>query len=222
MCLVSLSKQLPQRKKFLALGKFWSKDMAIYNPRASCDKSLPTGICWMEAISSFIYTGKLLSLERLSATANLGWMRAGDLVIWVSISHSPESFNPLTVSSCKNLSFWAFHQRELEGAGSMQSISLNTLGIPAWHISFFSSQRVCTKARDLESFEHHKNCQHCFLCLRCLACWHVLLSISSNTEKLHLSVYCGTQAQGFQFSFLRSWADVSRASCYFNQPGDKC
>lgn len=98
-------------------GKFWSKCVAIHIPGACCAKSLPTGICWAGAMSSFRYSGKLLSLERLSGTTSLGWMRAGDLVIWGSISYSFESFNPLPVSSHNNLSFlWIFCQWELEGS----------------------------------------------------------------------------------------------------------
>lgn len=112
--------------------------VAIHIPGACCTKSLPTGICWAGAISSFRYSGKLLSLERLSGTTNLGWIRAGDLVIWGSISHSFESFNPLPVSSHNNLSFlWIFCQWELEGSRVITIRFFRYSGISARCIAFF-------------------------------------------------------------------------------------
>ena len=81
MCLVSLSKQLSQRKSFLCLVNFeirmWQSTSLKYAVVSLC----PLGSAGLEAISSFRYPGKLLSLARLSVTANLGWLGAGDLVI---------------------------------------------------------------------------------------------------------------------------------------------
>lgn len=218
-------KTITTEKNFPVFGKFWSECVAIHMPGAWCARSLPTGICWAGAMSSFRYSGKLLSLERLSGTTNLGWVRAGDLVIWGSISYSFEPLNPLPVSSHNNFSFlWIFCQWELEGGRAtairfFQYSGGSQLGV--LHFFILKRKDVC-KSKRPGKLSASQNCQLGFLCLLHLTWWRFLLSVSSNTGTL--SVTGGTQMLGFKLPllmFLRSWA-AACASCYSSQPRDKC
>ena len=226
MCLVSLSKQLSQRKSFLCLVNFeirmWQSTSLEHAVVSLC----PLGSAGLRPL---VLSDTLANCWAWRGFQSLPTWDGWELVILLYEAPYPTALSHSVPWLSLHIRIYLFFEYFANGswrvAGSLQAVSLNTL----WDLSLayfiFSSQRegVYKSKRSGKLLASQE--LPALLPLLLHLTWWRLLPISSNTEKLHLSVDCGTQVLGFKFPllvFLRSWADACCASCYSSQPRDKC